>query len=648
MIKVSLPDGSIKEFEKGSTPLDVANSISSGLARNVISAKFNNNIVEVSTPLTTDGSLTLFTWKDDEGKKAFWHSTSHVMAQAIEEMYPGSKLTIGPAIENGFYYDVDFGDQKISENDFKKIEDRMLQIAREKHDFKLREVSKEDALSYYKKQNNEFKVELIENLEDGEITFCDHDTFTDLCRGGHIPNTGFIKAVKLMSAAGAYWRGDEKNKQLTRIYGISFPKQKELKEYLELLEEAKKRDHRKLGKELELFTFSQKVGQGLPLWLPKGAALRERLEDFLKKAQKKAGYEMVVSPHIGQKELYVTSGHYAKYGEDSFQPIKTPNEGEEFLLKPMNCPHHCEIYNSQSWSYRDLPKRFAEFGTVYRYEQSGELHGLTRVRGFTQDDAHIFCTPDQLDEEFKKVIDLTLYVFDSLGFENFTAQVSLRDPENKEKYIGSDQVWDKAETAIINAAKEKGLNYVVETGEAAFYGPKLDFMVKDALGRSWQLGTIQVDYNLPERFELTYKGSDNETHRPVMIHRAPFGSMERFIAILLEHTAGNFPLWLMPEQAMVLSISEKYEKYAQKVLTLLENNEIRALADNRNETIGKKIREAEMNKFPYMLIIGEQEEKDGTVSVRKRGEGDIGTMPVKDFAAIINNEIKKTLKTFEV
>ena len=648
MIKVSLPDGSIKEFEKGSTPMDVANSISAGLARNVISAKFNNKTVEVSTPLTTDGSLTLFTWKDDEGKKAFWHSTSHVMAQAIEEMYPGAKLTIGPAIENGFYYDIDFGQHKISENDFKKIEDRMLQIAREKHDFKLREVSKADALSYYKEQNNQFKVELIENLEDGDITFCDHDSFTDLCRGGHIPNTGFIKAVKLMSVAGAYWRGNENNPQLTRVYGISFPKQKELKEYLELLEEAKKRDHRKLGKELELFTFSQKVGQGLPLWLPKGAALRERLENFLKNAQKKAGYEMVVSPHIGQKELYETSGHYAKYGEDSFQPIHTPNEGEEFLLKPMNCPHHCEIYNSQSWSYRDLPKRFAEFGTVYRYEQSGELHGLTRVRGFTQDDAHIFCTPDQLDEEFKKVIDLTLYVFDSLGFENFTAQVSLRDPENKEKYIGSDDVWEKAESAIINAAKEKGLNYVVETGEAAFYGPKLDFMVKDALGRSWQLGTIQVDYNLPERFELSYKGSDNETHRPVMIHRAPFGSMERFIAILLEHTGGNFPLWLMPEQAMVLSISEKYEKYAQKVLTLLENNEIRALADNRNETIGKKIREAEMNKFPYMLIIGEQEAEDGTVSVRKRGEGDIGTMPVEDFAEIINKEIKETLKTFKV
>ncbi|MGY5851919.1 threonine--tRNA ligase [Salegentibacter sp. F14] len=648
MIQVSLPDGSIKEFEKGTTPMEVAKSISEGLARNVISAKYKGETVETSTPLQEDGDLVLYTWKDKEGKKAFWHSTSHVMAQAIEELYPEAKLTIGPAVENGFYYDVDFGEEKLSENDFKKIENRMLEIAREKHDFKMREVSKADALEYYKKQNNPFKLELIEKLQDGEITFCDHSNFTDLCRGGHLPNTGFIKAVKLMSVAGAYWRGDEKNPQLTRVYGISFPKQKELKEYLELLEEAKKRDHRKLGKELELFTFSQKVGQGLPLWLPKGAALRERLENFLKKAQKKAGYEMVVSPHIGQKELYVTSGHYAKYGEDSFQPIHTPNEGEEFLLKPMNCPHHCEIYNASSWSYRDLPKRFAEFGTVYRYEQSGELHGLTRVRGFTQDDAHIFCTPDQLDSEFKKVIDLTLYVFDSLGFENFTAQVSLRDPDNKEKYIGSDDVWEKAENAILNAAKEKGLNYVIETGEAAFYGPKLDFMVKDALGRSWQLGTIQVDYNLPERFDLTYKGSDNESHRPVMIHRAPFGSMERFIAILLEHTAGNFPLWLMPEQAIILSLSEKYEKYSQKVLTLLENHEIRALADNRNETVGKKIREAEVNKFPYMLIVGEQEEKDGTVSVRKRGEGDLGSMSPEAFAEIINKEIRETLKTFEV
>ena len=647
MIKITLPDGSIKEFENGSTPMDVAKSISEGLARNVISAKFNDETVEATTPLTIDGDLVLYTWNDEEGKKAFWHSTSHVMAQAIQDLYPGAKLTIGPAIERGFYYDVDFGDNKISDNDFKKIEDRMLEIARGKHDFKMREVSKQDALDFYKNENNQFKVELIENLQDGDITFCDHDTFTDLCRGGHIPNTGIIKAIKLMSVAGAYWRGDENKPQLTRVYGISFPKQKELKEYLELLEEAKKRDHRKLGKELELFTFSQKVGQGLPLWLPKGAALRERLENFLKKAQKKAGYEMVVSPHIGHKDLYVTSGHYAKYGEDSFQPITTPNEGEEFMLKPMNCPHHCEMYNASSWSYRDLPKRFAEFGTVYRYEQSGELHGLTRVRGFTQDDAHIFCMPEQLDEEFKKVIDLTLYVFSSLGFENFTAQVSLRDPENKEKYIGSDDVWDKAENAIINAAKEKGLNYVVETGEAAFYGPKLDFMVKDALGRSWQLGTIQVDYNLPERFDLTYKGSDNESHRPVMIHRAPFGSMERFVAILLEHTGGNFPLWLMPEQAIILSLSEKYENYSQKVLSLLENHEIRALADNRSETIGKKIREAEVNKFPYMLIVGEQEANDGTVSVRKHGEGDLGTMKIEEFANLINTEINSTLKPFK-
>ncbi|GHA51287.1 threonine--tRNA ligase [Salinimicrobium marinum] len=648
MVKITLPDGSIKEFEKGATPIEVAKSISEGLARNVLSAKFNDTIVESTTPLHTDGNLTLYTWNDKEGKKAFWHSSSHVMAQAIQDLYPGAKLTIGPAIENGFYYDVDFGEQKISENDFKKIEDKMLEISRGKHDFNMRAVPKEEALGYYQREGNEFKVELIENLEDGTITFCDHDTFTDLCRGGHIPNTGVIKAVKLMSVAGAYWRGDEKNPQLTRVYGISFPKQKDLKEYLELLEEAKKRDHRKLGKELQLFTFSQKVGQGLPLWLPKGAALRERLENFLKAAQKKAGYEMVVTPHIGHKELYVTSGHYAKYGEDSFQPIKTPNEGEEFLLKPMNCPHHCEIYNASPWSYKDLPKRFAEFGTVYRYEQSGELHGLTRVRGFTQDDAHIFCTPDQLGDEFKKVIDLTLYVFDSLGFKDFTAQVSLRDPENKSKYIGSDDVWEKAENAIITAANEKNLNYVIEKGEAAFYGPKLDFMVKDALGRSWQLGTIQVDYNLPERFDLTYKGSDNETHRPVMIHRAPFGSMERFVAVLLENTGGNFPLWLMPEQVIILSLSEKYEKYAQKVLTLLENNEIRAVTDHRSETIGKKIREAEVNKLPYMIIVGEQEEKDGTVSVRKHGEGDVGTMPVEEFAALINNEIKATLKTFEV
>ena len=647
MIDIKLPDGSIKQFEKGVTPMDIAKSISEGLARNVISADFNGTTIETNTALTTNGSLVLFTWNNPEGKKAFWHSTAHVLAQTLEELYPGVKLSIGPAIENGFYYDVDFGEQSISEKDFKAVEDKMLEISRGKHDFKMRSVSKADALSLYKSQNNEYKVELIENLEDGTITFCDHSTFTDLCRGGHIPNTGIIKAVKLLSVAGAYWRGDEKNKQLTRVYGISFPKQKELTEYLELLEEAKKRDHRKLGKELELFTFSSKVGQGLPLWLPKGAALRERLENFLKKAQKKAGYEMVVTPHIGQKELYVTSGHYAKYGADSFQPIHTPAEGEEFLLKPMNCPHHCEIYNTRPFSYKELPKRYAEFGTVYRYEQSGELHGLTRVRGFTQDDAHIFCTPDQLDKEFKDVIDLVLYVFGSLGFENFKAQVSLRDPENPEKYIGSDENWKKAEAAILNAAIDKGLDYVVETGEAAFYGPKLDFMVKDALGRNWQLGTIQVDYNLPERFDLTYKGADNELHRPIMIHRAPFGSMERFVAILLEHTGGNFPLWLMPTQAIVLSISEKYEKYAEKVLNLLENNEIRALADNRNETIGKKIREAEMQKIPYMIIVGENEEGENKISVRQHGGEDLGMISVESFSKIVETEINKTLKTFK-
>ncbi|WP_179006623.1 threonine--tRNA ligase [Winogradskyella forsetii] len=647
MIKITLPDGSVRSFDKKEvTPYEVAVDISEGFARNVISAKFNDTVVETTTPLTTDGSLTLYTFRDDDGKKAFWHSSAHVLAQALEELYPNVKLWVGPAIDNGFYYDVDLEEGSISENDFKAIENKMIEIARGKHDFKMRDVSKAEALSYYKGKNN-YKVDLIENLEDGTISFCDHSTFTDLCRGGHIPNTGIIKAVKILSVAGAYYKGDEKNKQLTRVYGISFPKQKELTEYLHLLEEAKKRDHRKLGKELELFTFSQKVGQGLPLWLPKGAALRERLENFLKAAQKKAGYEMVVTPHIGQKELYVTSGHYAKYGEDSFQPIGTPSEGEEFLLKPMNCPHHCEIYNAKPFSYKELPKRYAEFGTVYRYEQSGELHGLTRVRGFTQDDAHIFCTPDQLDTEFKDVIDLVLYVFGSLGFENFTAQVSLRDPENPEKYIGSDENWEKAEQAILNAAKDKNLNFVVETGEAAFYGPKLDFMVKDALGRQWQLGTIQVDYNLPERFELSYKGSDNEMHRPVMIHRAPFGSMERFIAILLEHTGGNFPLWLMPEQAIILSISEKYEKYAEKVLNVLENDEIRALTDNRNETVGKKIREAEMQKFPFMIIVGEQEEKDNTITVREHGGEDLGTITVEDFIKIVKDRISKSLKTFK-
>ena len=646
MIQITLPDGSVKEVAKDSSPFDVARKISEGLARAIISAKFNDTVVETSTPLTTDGTLVLYTFDNPEGKKAFWHSSAHVLAQAVQELYPGVKLTIGPAIDNGFYYDLDLEGQSISENDFPTIEKKFIELARGKHVFQMRNVSKADALKKYKEEGNEFKVELIENLTDGDITFCDHDNFTDLCRGGHIPNTGLIKAVKVMSAAGAYWRGDEKNKQLTRLYGVSFPKQKMLTEYLAVLEEAKKRDHRKLGKELELYTFSSKVGQGLPLWLPKGADLRERLEQFLKRAQKKAGYEMVITPHIGQKELYVTSGHYEKYGEDSFQPIHTPKDDEEYLLKPMNCPHHCEIYNFKPYSYKELPKRFAEFGTVYRYEQSGELHGLTRVRSFTQDDAHIFCTPDQLDSEFKAVIDLVLYVFKALGFEDFTAQISLRDSENREKYIGSDENWDKAEQAIINAANEKGLKTVVEYGEAAFYGPKLDFMVKDVLGRSWQLGTIQVDYNLPERFDLNYKGSDNQLHRPVMIHRAPFGSMERFIAILLEHTGGNFPLWLTPDQVIILPISDKYQKYAKKVSELLENSEIRALIDSRSEKTGRKIRDAEMSKIPYMLIVGEKEENEGTVSVRKHGEGDLGTLELDAFIASVKEEINRTLVQF--
>ena len=646
MIKITLPDGSTRNYVKPITILDIAKDISEGLARNVISAQFNEKTVEVSTVIKNDGNLILYTWKDPNGKKAFWHSSSHVLAQALQELYPGVKLTIGPAIENGFYYDVDLGENFISEKDLKNIEDRMLQIAREKHDFKIRSVSKTEAIKKYSKEKNQYKIELIENLIDEKITFCDHSNFTDLCRGGHIPNTGIIKAVKLLNIAGAYWRGDENNKQLTRIYGISFPKQKELKEYLDILEEAKKRDHRKLGKQLELFTFSKKVGQGLPLWLPNGAALRSRLENFLKKAQIKAGYEMVVTPHIGQKELYVTSGHYEKYGEDSFQPIETPKIDEEFLLKPMNCPHHCEIYNFKPYSYKELPKRYAEFGSVYRYEQSGELHGLTRVRGFTQDDAHIFCTPDQLDEEFKNVIDLVLYVFKSLGFDNFTAQVSLRDPKKPEKYIGTIENWDKAEKAIINAAEDKGLDFVVETGEAAFYGPKLDFMVKDALGRSWQLGTIQVDYNLPERFDLTYKGADNKNHRPVMIHRAPFGSMERFVAILLEHTCGNFPIWLIPKQTIILTISENYEKYAQKVLNLLENNEIRALIDDRNETMGKKIRDAEVKKIPFMIIVGEQEEKTNTISVRRHGGENLGSITIEAFKKLIDADISNALEQF--
>ena len=646
MIKITLPDGSIKEFESNTSPIDVAKSISEGLARSIISASFNGQTVETTTPLTTDGSLVLYSFNDLEGKKAFWHSSAHVLAESILEFYPSAKLTIGPAIENGFYYDIDLGDDVISEKDFPQIEKKFLELARGKHEFKIRSVSKADALSLYREEKNPYKIELIEGLTDGDITFCDHSSFTDLCRGGHIPNTGIIKAIKIMSVAGAYWRGDEKNNQLTRLYGISFPKQKMLTEYLELLEEAKKRDHRKLGKELELFTFSQKVGAGLPLWLPKGAALRGRLEDFLKHAQKKAGYEMVMTPHIGQKELYVTSGHYEKYGEDSFQAIKTPKMDEEFLLKPMNCPHHCEIYNFKPYSYKDLPKRFAEFGTVYRYEQSGELHGLTRVRGFTQDDAHIFCTPEQLDQEFKNVIDLVLYVFGSLGFEDFTAQVSIRDKDNPDKYIGDLKTWEIAENAIISAASDKGLNYKIVEGEAAFYGPKLDFMVKDALGRNWQLGTIQVDYNLPKRFDLTYKGADNQLHRPVMIHRAPFGSMERFIAVLLEHTGGNFPLWLTPEQVIILPISDKYQIYTEKVLHLLENSEIRALVDKRREKTGRKIRDAEVSKIPFMLIVGEKEENEGTVSVRKHGEGDIGTFSIEEFISLIKEEISKTVIEF--
>ncbi len=625
-------------YESGVTPMDVALSISEGLARNVISAIVNDQQVETTTPITTDATIKLLTWNDEMGKKAFWHSSAHLLAQAILEFYPNAKLTIGPAIDKGFYYDVDFGEDKFTEADFAKVEKAMLENAKKKAEFKLYSVSKAEALETYK--DNEYKTELISNLQDGDITFCTHDNFTDLCRGGHIPNTGIVKAAKILNVAGAYWRGDEKNKMLTRVYGITFPKQKDLTEYLELLEEAKKRDHRKLGKELGLFAFSEKVGAGLPLWLPKGAALRRKLENFLLKEQQKMGYEMVISPHIGQKELYVTSGHYAKYGADSFQPIKTPNEGEEFLLKPMNCPHHCEIYKTSQWSYRDLPKRYAEFGTVYRYEQSGELHGLTRVRGFTQDDAHLFCTPDQLLEEFKKVIDLVLYVFTNLGFDNYSAQISLRDPENKEKYIGSDENWEKAEQAIITASAEKGLPTVVEYGEAAFYGPKLDFMVKDALGRQWQLGTIQVDYNLPERFDLTYTGADNEKHRPVMIHRAPFGSMERFIAILLENTAGNLPLWLTPDLFTILPISEKYVEYGEKVLNLLAEEEINGLIDSRNEKTGKKIRDAEIGKIPFMLIIGEKEAENGTVSVRRHGEGDLGEMTIQAFIDFMKEQIK--------
>ena len=637
MPNISLPDGSIREFKETVTPLEVAQSISEGLARNTISALVDGKQVEVTTPITEDATVQLLTWNDDLGKKAFWHSSAHLLAQAILAFYPKAKLTIGPAIDSGFYYDVDFGDETLSEKDFEKIEKKMIENAKKNSTFNLYSVSKADALKEY--ADNPYKTELIQNLNDGEITFCTHDNFTDLCRGGHIPSTGIVKAVKILNAAGAYWRGNENNPQLTRVYGISFPKQKELTEYLERLEEAKRRDHRKLGKELGIFAFSERVGAGLPLWLPKGTALRKKLENFLSAAQKKAGYEFVMTPHIGNIELYKTSGHYEKYGADSFQSIKTPHEGEEFLLKPMNCPHHCEIYKTSQWSYKDLPKRYAEFGTVYRYEQSGELHGLTRVRGFTQDDAHLFCTPDQLLEEFEGVIDLVLYVFSSLGFADFTAQISLRDKEDRDKYIGSEENWEKAESAIITAAANKGLKTVVEYGEAAFYGPKLDFMVKDALGRSWQLGTIQVDYNLPERFDLTYVGSDNEKHRPIMIHRAPFGSMERFIAILIENTAGDFPLWLSPEQYIVLPISEKYADYAKKVSQLLEINDISGLVDERNEKTGKKIRDAELRKIPFMLVVGEKEEQEGSVSVRRRGEGDLGSMKLDDFVQYFKKEV---------
>ena len=646
MVKITLPDGSVKEFESGVTPIEVAKSISEGLARMVLSAKVNGNTVESVTPITEDSTLTLFTWHNDEGKAAFWHSSAHILAQALEQLYPGVKLTIGPSIERGFYYDVDLGDKPISEKDIPKIEERFMELARQKVEFNKKEVSKADALAKYKAEGNEFKVELIENLTDGEITFCDHSDFTDLCRGGHIPNTGVIKAVKITSIAGAYWRGDENKPQLTRVYGITFPKKKELDEYLEMLEEAKRRDHRKIGKELELFTFSEKVGAGLPLWLPKGAALRGRLEDFLKKAQLKAGYDPVITPHIGNKELYVCSGHYEKYGADSFQPISTPKEGEEFLLKPMNCPHHCEIYKASPKSYKDLPVRYAEFGTVYRYEQSGELHGLTRVRGFTQDDAHLFVRPDQLIEEFNKVIDLVKYVFSSLGFSEYEAQISLRDKESPEKYIGSDENWEKAEAAILLAAEKKELKTTIVYGEAAFYGPKLDFMVKDAIGRKWQLGTIQVDYNLPERFELEYIGSDNQKHRPIMIHRAPFGSLERFVAILIEHCEGKFPMWMAPEQFAILTISEKFNDVAEKNLLLLAQNDLRGYVDNRSEKIGRKIRDTELKKIPYMLIIGEKEKENGEVSVRKQGHGDLGSMTPEAFVELINSEIKELVKEF--
>jgi threonyl-tRNA synthetase len=640
MLNITLPDGSVRPVEPGTTGYDLAASISEGLARNALAVKVNGEIRDLHRPFTEDAALEILTWNDTGGKQAYWHSSAHLMAEALEALYPGVKLAIGPAIENGFYYDVDLGEGRtISSDDFPNIEKKMLELAKNKSKFERREVPKAEAVAYFTEKQDPYKLELLENLEDGNITFYTQGSFTDLCRGPHIPDTGSIKAAKIMNVAGAYWRGDEKNKQLTRLYGITFPKAKDLTEYLEKLEEAKRRDHRKLGKELELFAFSEKVGAGLPLWLPKGTALRERLEQFLRKAQVKAGYQPVVTPHIGSKELYVTSGHYEKYGADSFQPITTPNPGEEFFLKPMNCPHHCEIYRTKPRSYRDLPVRLAEFGTVYRYEQSGELHGLTRVRGFTQDDAHIFCRPDQVKGEFQKVIDLVLYVFKALGFTDFTAQISLRDPENKTKYIGTDENWALAEAAIQESAAEKGLATITELGEAAFYGPKLDFMVRDALGRRWQLGTIQVDYNLPERFDLEYVTPENTKARPVMIHRAPFGSLERFVAVLIEHTAGNFPLWLSPEQFTVLPISDKFADYAYEVKAKLEAADLRGTVDARDERIGRKIRDAELAKTPYLLVVGEKEAQDGLVSVRRHGEGDLGSMPMDDFIKSVNNQI---------
>ncbi len=644
MINITLPDGTVKQVDSGTTALDVAMGISEGLARNVLAAEVNGEVWDPQRRIHEDATLNLLTWRDDEGKRTMWHSSAHLMAEAIEALYSGVKFWVGPPIENGFYYDVDFGEHNITDKDFSAIESKMMELAKQKNPFVRREMSKAEAMIFFREKGDEYKLDLLEGLEDGTITFYDQGNFTDLCRGPHMPHTGFVKACKVMSIAGAYWKGDESQKQLTRVYGITFPKKQELKEYLELLEQAKARDHRKLGKEMDLFHFSEKVGQGLPLWLPKGADLRMRLEAFLKEAQKKAGYEGVITPHIGNKELYITSGHYAKYGEDSFQPISTPAEGEEYLLKPMNCPHHCEIFKSRPRSYRDLPVRFAEFGTVYRYEQSGELHGLTRVRGFTQDDAHIFCTVDQVKDEVSNVIDLVLYIFRTLQFDDFIVQVSLRDSENPSKYIGEDANWEKAERAIQEVASEKGLTTVVELGEAAFYGPKLDFMVRDAIGRKWQLGTVQIDYNLPERFELEYVGADNAKHRPVMIHRAPFGSMERFVAILIEHCAGKFPLWLTPEQVKILPISDRFNEYAERVSKVLENHDIRALVDDRSEKVGKKIRDAELEKIPYMLILGENEALEGTVSVRRQGVGDLGGMSVEAFAEHIRSEIAEMLK----